>query len=547
MVLCGIDFGTNNTIISILTDGIPVILNDGISDIIPSRIGYVDNKFYCGNHIPHKCEYILTKFKLDIGNNQLYKMDKDYNDIDILIIFFQHIYNIINDNINQEKIYAVITVPSNFNNYQREIISKAYECVGITITRIINEPTAAALYCGINIELNRVMIIDIGGGTIDFTILEKTDNFYEVLYSEGINNIGGNNFTEIIKNDMLNMKNISNNNLFDIAQSIKEKLAWLETYINDNINYSISRKKFYELSAKLITNFENIILNVINDYSKIKNDNKIDTIILVGGSSRMHLIQNLIKSISLNEIFISDVKIIIHNELEYIVAKGACYYNDIINKKNNELTLIDVMPFSIGVELADGTYSIIIPKNIPLPIKLNQKYTISKPGEKSVTIKIYQGENKIAKNNYLLCDYIFDKISICETPVITICVRVDLSSMINISILDRKSGCEENITIKHVMKVNNIQNITNDISDDEINNIKNIYLIKNHINVNLENLHNNKIMSNDEKTIIINKFKNIENTIDKMNNYQLIKILEDLINNYTIINQFNDNNNYSYL
>ena len=249
-ILVGIDFGTTNTVISNFINNKSEIILDGIFKTIPSKIAYHNNKIYCGNYIPLNCNNIIHSFK--IIDKTFILGDKEYTHPELLIIFFNHLKDLIIKNLklSNQVIKAVITVPSNFNDIQREIIKKAFENVNIKIIRIINEPSAAALAYGLNHSTNdndNILVIDTGGGTMDFTVLEKTDMFFEVIHSCGLNNLGGNNFTNIISNDILkinslNKEQINENILWNVSQKIKEKLSYLDMYETD-INNLISDKK----------------------------------------------------------------------------------------------------------------------------------------------------------------------------------------------------------------------------------------------------------------------------------------------------------------
>ena len=524
-ILVGIDFGTTNTVITLFSDNKVKILTDGIFKIIPSKIGIHDNKYYCGNYIPINCKEIIHSFKLNDNNQEL------------LIIFFKHLYDLIVKNTGNNNIKAVITVPSNFNDIQREIIKQSFISVNINVIRIINEPSAAALAYGLQKSLKneeKILVIDTGGGTMDFTILNKTDSFFEVINSCGLNDIGGNNFTQVILDDIIRTNKLENNNkLWKQAQQIKEKLSYLDDYEIKSINYSLSKYKFENLSQKLIRKIEETVKKIIND--------EINMVILVGGSSRIPVLQETIKKLIKKSCWI-------HPNLEYVVAEGAGLYAGIIENKytlNEDIFLMDVLPLSLGIELVDGTFSVIIPKNTPLPIKRSQKYTTDSPADSSVKIKVYQGERKIANKNFLIGEFIFDKVSLGGVPVIEIAFKVDVNSIITVIINDRKSGFEKNIIIKDIPKIddNQINEIINQASklnetdDNELAKLQNIYLIKTHIENALINLKVNDLISQEDKDIILNKFQLIEDGIENMNSLQLIETLNFLQNEYSILGQ----------
>jgi molecular chaperone DnaK len=313
---------------------------------------------------------------------------------------------------------------------------------------------------------------------MDFTILKKTDYFFEVINSFGLNDLGGNNFTQIILDDIIRTNKLENTNtLWKQAQQIKEKLTYLDNYEIKSINYCLTKYKFENLAQKLIRKIE----------EATKDINNINTIILVGGSSRIPVLQDTIKK--------KFKTCWIYPNLEFVVAEGAGLYAGIIENKytiNEDIFLMDVLPLSLGVELVDGTFSIIIPKNTPLPIKKSQKYTTDSPSENSVKIKVYQGERKIANKNFLIGEFIFDKVSLGGVPIIEISFKVDLNSIITVIINDRKSGFEKNIIIKDIPKIdeNEIEKIIeqsikfNDIDDEELAKSQNIYLIKTLLSIN---------------------------------------------------------------
>ena len=217
-----------------------------------------------------------------------------------------------------------------------------------------------------------------------------------------------------------------------------------------------------------------MIKNIINNY-------EIDYIILVGGSSKLLLLQDIIKQVTKKKIWI-------HPNLDTVVAEGAGLYAGIIENKfseNNDVVLLDVVPLSLGIELSDGTFSIIIPKNTPLPVRRTQKYTSDI--NTNIKVKVYQGERKIANKNLLIGEFEIDKLSNTSTPVIDITFRVDINSIINIGIIDKKSGNEKIIILKDISKlddnkINDLINAATKLSDVDTNELirkQNIYTINN--------------------------------------------------------------------
>ena len=538
-ILIGIDFGTTNTVVTYFENNKANILLDAIFKIIPSKIGWGNDKIYCGNHIPINCDNIIINFKTTIGEDKIYKINnKDVTNNELLIIFFNYIYNLIKKKFQNNIISAIITVPSNFSDKQREIIKASFESVNINVIRIINEPSAAALAYGLNYSLKndeKILVVDTGGGTMDFTILEKLDSFFEVKYSTGLNNLGGNNFTDLIENDIIKTCNLNKNkNIWNIAQTIKEKLTYLDSYrINIDTNeYTLYQHRFFNMAKDLIKIIEETIKSIMTLYD-------FDYVILVGGSSRIPFLQEVIKNTT-------NLKPWLHPNLEYVVAEGAGLYAGIIKNKFTtieDVILLDVVPLSLGVELADGTYSIMVPKGTPLPISKSEKYTITNSGETSVNINIYQGERIIANKNILVGEILFDKITQGGVPIIEIKFKIDINSIINITVIDRKSGCEKNVIIKNFNKISSeevnkiIENANNisSLDNEELIKIQNIYLIKTYIENALSNIKINELINMELKKEMLDYFTTIESELNTMNNLKLIETVKHIEEKYVLM------------
>lgn len=570
-IVFGIDLGTTNTVISYFQGNKVHILNDGAFKLIPSKIYFSgaeprsgpsvlnpENKIFCGNYIPIGATNIINSFKVLIGKEySITRNEKEYNISDILNIFISYLKNLIVKKfpllISPQ---TVITVPSNFSDTQREIIRAAFINNSFNVIRIINEPSAAALSYGLKEQGDKkIMVIDTGGGTMDITILEKDDNFFEVIHSIGLNDLGGNNFTQCIINDIIkknpDLSSKETDTLFYSAQRMKEKLSYLENfqinlkpYLGYDSFYSLSQRDFNKLASKLLNRIDELITDILKKYEDI------EYFILVGGSSKMKILQEKIYDITRKKPWI-------HPNLESVVSEGAAIYAAIITnlyKNVEDVLLVDVLPLSLGIETADGNFSVIIPKDTPLPAKRTQKYTTDSPGDNIVKVKIYQGERKIADKNILIGEIEFDKVSDGGMPVIDVTFKVDLNGVINIVILDKKSGIDKSVLLKDIPKydadaLNKIlkeAEVNNDADEEMNSRLQRIYIIKIKIENALINLNINELLSDEIKNDIRKELNDIEEKIESLPNHELLEIIENLDEKYSGLTQsldVNDNDN----
>lgn len=539
-IILGIDFGSTNTVITYFANNKPNILMDGVFKSIKSKVGIKDGLYSCGNYLSLNNDKIIHSFKTKIGSEDL---------DEILLVFFEHLKKLIINKFPNHNLKSVITVPSNFNDIQREIIKKNFISIGFDVIRIINEPSAAALSYGLTStcqDEEKILVVDLGGGTLDITLLLKDNGFFEVLHSVGLNDLGGNDFTKVIYEFLLKQyPDIDNEKLIQlwyICQNAKEKLSWVDNYEIKVPNYNnktdllfnLNIKKFHNLCNNLIEKLENILTDIHNKFDDIK------YIIMVGNSSKMPIMKSTIEKIF-------DKQPWLHPNLESVVSEGACLYGAILEnayKSDNNVVLVDVLPLSLGVETVDGNFSVIIPKDTPIPIKRTQKYTTDTPGDNSVKIKVYQGERLIANKNTLIGEFIFDKITTGGTPQLDITFKVDSNSIITVTVTDKKSGIEKNILIKDVPKLDpeevdriiSLATVNNKIDEEEMIKYSRIYMLNTRIEVAMNNIKLNHLVDDKIKEDLLNKLCEIESKIESSNNAELlvlIKILDDDFLNWT--------------
>ena len=582
-IILGIDFGTTNSVISYFDKG-PQVLKDGVNSLIPSKV-YLGEKKYFGNHIPNLNYFndtpIFENFK-----SKIYDTGVDSKINNIILLYFKYLFSLVKDFFNEDSNVSfdtVLTVPSNFNDNQRNVVLENAKKSGFNVIRLINEPTAAAFAYGLDskdlIDEN-ILVFDIGGGTFDVSLLEvekdESGSYFEVVDSFGINDLGGNNFTDCLYKYLDSSKMNQNNNIrktefWKKCNNAKEKLYFLkkvsinlncesdfqsiccsatstnfngeEICSNGNSEFTLDYNNFKDICRDLLERIKND-KRIVDIKDKISNEEiNLTKILFVGGSSKLILIQELI-----NEIF--NIKPMIHNQLQHVVSLGACYYGALIKNKLdnfNDIILIDTLPLSLGVETADGNFSVIIPKNTPLPATRSRKYTTDTPGDEEVKIIVYQGEKNVAKNNTRIGEIIFDKVSLTTNPIINISFKVDLNGLISVCIEDTKTNESKNALIKCEIEIDEELDNTDSFEleklDEKEAQILNLcYKIKNKI----ENLLKSEYFTSDQidedkAKYFESLYESIVDEVEIPSIPELIKIDKDLDENYFLL--INNSNN----
>ena len=488
----GIDFGTTNSVISYFYKNKINVLKINNTTQIPTQID--KNNKLCGFDAKHN---LIKNFKTNISEET-----KEY-----FIIYIKYLCDLIKTNLLSDDIYGVISIPTCFNHYQRDIIKNIFNKF-IKVVRIINEPTSAALYYGIGFTEGLILVIDIGGGTTDFTLLEKDGSFYEVIDSYGDNNLGGSNFTSIIKDNL----DIS----FNQAENYKKLLN-----LNNEIKYKnkiLTKENYKILCNELIKKFNKLL-----DYFK-KYNNNIDKIICVGGCHNLYLIKEIIEERYKDSILC--------NDLQTIVSKGNCYYNCYLNNLlSKEIVVLERTNLNIGIETADKNLSILIKKNDILPTKCKRKYRIEKIEDN--TIDIYQGESLVAKNNSKIGQIKLPKLDLYD--IISIEFILDIENILNIIIeKDNKK------IYSSILKFNNKELIEDKIDIDDYQKNSLLYYIRDKINLLINQYNYNNLINNKIKEDKINNLLIIYESLEKKKNIELLKIKEDLDINYVIENKIKE-------
>ena len=387
---------------------------------------------------------------------------------------------------------AVISVPAYFNKNQREIIKNCSQNAGFNVLRLINEPTAAALCYGLGKNLNNsnkhIIVYDFGGGTLDVCLMYISDGIYEVLGSCGNNNLGGSDFDnrimEYVINEFINENKINKNYFIEnINENTLQKLKYLAEHtkiaLTDNLNtkiiinnffeninlsVSLSRDKFNEICEDLIRLTIKSIYDVLTlcDFEK----EKIDEIIMVGGMTRIPIIRY-----NVERFFNKDVNCSI--DPDTVVSIGASIQGYMLTSSSNiedKLLLVDRSPLSIGLETSGGIMDFLIPRGTIIPVKKTRKYTTDTDNVEWISIKIYEGERKLTKDNFLIGDFVLSGIEKEKRgiPEIQITFEIDTDGIIKIKAEDLKNPLNKKI----IQVSGNKKNLSQDDLDKIVENAK---------------------------------------------------------------------------
>jgi len=588
-IVVGIDLGTTNSCCAIWKNKKIEIIPDKDKKLIPSLVYLDKDKTYVGYDALKNCikpaylhnnvkrligrkmndpyvnkfkNYLQYKLKNDSKNNILIKTYNKYRspeEISSIILSKIKILTNIYLKSNNNKINAVVTIPAYFNDSQRQATKDACEIAGINCIRMINEPTAAALSYGIlgkkSDNEKNIIVYDLGGGTLDVSLLNIDEGIFEVLATTGDSYLGGEDFTKEIYNfvvqEFKKENEISNSDKISIHQlklkelkdecelakirlsSIDETLISVERFWGTiNLNFNLTRNKFQEISKKLLDRIMEPVINImkINTHDiKIKD---ITDVLLVGGATQMPIIQFM-----LHNYF--GIKPSTSNNPDYIVASGAAIQGYLLtnndNPFSNEIVLVDIIPLSLGIELSNGIFSPIIERNSTIPIKKTKKYTTDTDNETSIEIKIYEGERDLVKDNHKIGNLFLKNIEqgLKGVPIIEVTFTVDVNGIINISAKDIRTKSTKDLTILNDKERLSKKEIDLLIKEAEYFqktdyerrvNIEKKNELKEICKTIINNLNNDDIkIPNNDKKIIYDEIKNILNNMNSLNNQVLLK------------------------
>ncbi|WP_027334909.1 molecular chaperone DnaK [Mycoplasmopsis felifaucium] len=481
-IILGIDLGTTNSVVSIVDNGTPVVLeNLNGKRTTPSVVSFKDGEIIVGDNAKNQIETnpdTVASIKRLMGSTKTVHVNgRDYKPEEISAIILEHLKKYAEEKIGHKVTKAVITVPAYFDNAQREATKIAGKIAGLDVLRIINEPTAAALAFGIDKvkKEQKVLVFDLGGGTFDVSILELADGTFEVLSTAGDNKLGGDDWdNEIVKwlvekikkeNNidittnkmaMARLKAAAEKAKIDLSNSMTATIMLpFLVLVNGNepinVEATLKRSEFEAMTAHLVDRCKQPIERALSD-AKLKPAD-LDEVLLVGGSTRIPAVQELVEKVlgkkpnrSVNP--------------DEVVAMGAAIQGAVLAGDIDDILLVDVTPLTLGIETAGGISTPLIPRNTRIPITKSEVFTTFEDNQTDVTIRIVQGERPLASENKILGQFNLGGINPAPrgVPQIEVSFKIDANGITTVSAKDKNTNKEQSITIQNSTK----------LSDEEI-------------------------------------------------------------------------------
>ena len=491
----GIDLGTTNSCVAVIDGGEPVVIpNSEGARTTPSMVGFTDGderfvglqakrqaiinadrtihgvkrligRKYRAPEIDRLKEHLPFRIVENVNGDAWISINgKNYSPQEISAQILRKMKSTAEDFFGEEIVEAVITVPAYFDDAQRQATKDAGKIAGLTVRRIINEPTAAALAYGFQNRQNAtVVVFDLGGGTFDVSLLRLRDGVFEVVATSGDNDLGGDDFDRVVLDHLMrkfekecgvdvSKDKMALQRLREAAESAKCELSTLsETNINlpflavdesgpRHFSMTFSRSLLNELCYDLVDRLEGPCKQVLAD-SKMK-PSDINEIILVGGMTRMPLVQEKVVDL----FGVQPNKSVNPDE---VVAIGAAIQSGIIDGEIKEVVLLDVTPMTLGIRVENDGFSHIIPKNTSIPTRVSKTFTTTRDEQELVTVAVHQGESKRASRNRLLGLFNLSGIraAAAGVPRIEVTFDIDTDGIVNVTAVDTATSKSQSIVV----------------------------------------------------------------------------------------------------
>ena len=467
----GIDLGTTNSVVAVMEGGKPtVIANAEGSRTTPSIVGFSKTGEKLVGQLAKRQAILnpdktIASIKRHMGEDYKKNIDgKDYTPQEISAMILRKLADDASNYLGEKVTSAVITVPAYFNDAQRQATKDAGKIAGLDVLRIVNEPTAAALAYGLEKEKSeKVLVFDLGGGTFDVSILEIGDGVHEVLSTSGDTHLGGDDFDQKVMDwiceEFQKQEGIDLRGDKQAMQRVKEAAekakcelsSVMETNINlpfitadangpKHLDLNLTRAKFEDLSRDLLNRCKVPVENALKDAGVSKSD--IDEVVLVGGSTRIPAVQQLVKEYTGKE----------PNQSvnpDEVVAVGAAVQAGVLAGEVKDIVLLDVTPLTLGIETLGGVMTPLVPRNTTIPVSKSQVFSTAENNQTAVDIHVLQGERPMASDNKSLGMFRLDGIppAMRGLPQIEVTFDIDANGIVNVSAKDKATNKEQKITI----------------------------------------------------------------------------------------------------